>query len=118
MASAPRLICASAALVNSGRGTRFELDYHGETAPGFVVRYGGRVYGYLNRCRHFSMELDWLEGEFFADDGCNLICSTHGATYDCASGRCVSGPCEGASLVRLRVEERDGSVFYLGVDDE
>jgi nitrite reductase/ring-hydroxylating ferredoxin subunit len=46
-----------------------------------------------------------------------LICSTHGAVYAAASGHCLGGPCGGTPLVRLRVEERDGRVYYLGVDD-
>jgi nitrite reductase/ring-hydroxylating ferredoxin subunit len=44
-----------------------------------VVRYGGVVYGYLNRCAHVPIELDWAEGEFFESSGLYLMCATHGA---------------------------------------
>ena len=111
MAEAERLICASAALVDSGRGVRFEVEYFGETAPAFVVRKNGKVHGYLNRCAHVAMELDWQEGVFFDFEGRDLLCSTHGATYDAASGRCIGGPCNGSPLVKLRLEERDGLVY-------
>jgi nitrite reductase/ring-hydroxylating ferredoxin subunit len=47
-----------------------------------------------------------------------LICSTHGATYEASSGKCLGGPCGGTPLVRLQVEERDGKVYYLGHDDD
>ena len=118
MAEAERLICESAALVDSGRGVRFEVEYFGEAAPAFVVRYAGRVQGYLNRCAHVAMELDWQEGVFFDFEGRDLLCSTHGATYDAATGRCIGGPCNGSPLVKLRLEERDGLVYFIGFDDD
>lgn len=117
MADGERLICASAALQDAGRGVRFEVEYFGEPAPAFVVRARGRVHGYLNRCAHVATELDWREGEFFDLQGRDLICSTHGAVYAADSGRCLGGPCSGKPLVRLRIEERAGQVYTTGVDD-
>ena len=118
MADAQRLICPSGSLADSGKGVRFQVEYFGESAPAFVVRYKGTVHGYLNRCGHVAMELDWQEGVFFDFDGRDLLCSTHGATYDTASGRCVGGPCNGTPLVRLRIEERGGMVYFMGFDDD
>ena len=117
MAEGERLICASAALVDSERGVRFEVDYFGKPAPAFAIRYAGRVHAYLNRCAHVAMELDWQEGVFFDLTGHDLLCSTHGAAYDPASGRCRGGPCNGSPLVRLRIEEREGSVYFMGFAD-
>ena len=65
MADGERLICASGALADSGRGVRFEVEYFGAAAPAFAVRYAGAVHAYLNRCSHVAMELDWQEGAFF-----------------------------------------------------
>jgi nitrite reductase/ring-hydroxylating ferredoxin subunit len=118
MAREPRLICASSALADSGRGVRFEVEYFGEPAPAFAVRYQGTAHGYLNRCAHVAMELDWQEGVFFDSDGRDLLCSTHGATYDARTGRCVGGPCVGAALLKLRLEERDGQVYFMGFEDD
>ncbi|OGA06610.1 MAG: hypothetical protein A3D95_08935 [Betaproteobacteria bacterium RIFCSPHIGHO2_12_FULL_69_13] len=118
MAGSERLICASEALVDSGRGVRFEVEYFGEAAPAFVVRHGGRAHGYLNRCAHMALQLDWRDGEFFAAEGRDLICSTHGAVYDAASGQCLGGPCNRIPLVKLRIEERDGMVYFTGFADE
>jgi nitrite reductase/ring-hydroxylating ferredoxin subunit len=117
MAGDERLICDSAALQDAGKGVRFEIEYAGDTAPAFVVRYAGRVRGYLNRCAHVAMELDWRAAEFFDLEGRDLICSTHGAVYAADSGRCLGGPCGGSPLVRLRIEERAGQVYFKGVDD-
>lgn len=118
MADEKRLICDSAELVDSGRGVRFEVEYFGQRAPAFAIRYAGRVHGYLNRCAHVAMELDWQEGVFFDSAGRDLLCSTHGATYDAQSGRCLGGPCKRTPLVKLRVEERDGKVYFMGLSDE
>jgi len=117
MAAPPRLICASDDLRDSGTGVRFEVELAGEPVPAFAVRHDGAVVGYLNRCAHVAMELDWSEGVFFDEDGRDLICSTHGAVYAAASGRCLGGPCDGKPLVRLQMLERDGGVYYLGVAD-
>lgn len=118
MADGARLICDAAALTEAGRGVRFEVEYFGEQAPAFAVRYGGRVHGYLNRCAHVAMELDWQEGAFFDAEGRDLLCSTHGATYDARSGRCLGGPCGGTPLVKLRIEERAGKVYFMGFCDD
>ena len=111
------LICASEALADSGAGVRFEVEYAGKTVPAFVVRYRGRVYGYLNRCAHVRTELDWREVQFLDANGRDLICSTHGAVYAATSGECLGGPCAGAPLVSLRVAEHDGKVYYEGIAD-
>jgi nitrite reductase/ring-hydroxylating ferredoxin subunit len=113
-----RLICQSGALEEAGRGVRFEVEYFGMAAPAFAVRKDGQVHGYLNRCAHVAMELDWQEGVFFDLSGRDLLCSTHGAVYDAASGRCLGGPCNRSPLVKLRVEERDGNVYFMGFQDD
>ena len=74
----------------------------------------GRVYAYLNRCAHKLVELDWQEGEFFDAEYRYLVCATHGALYDPASGVCVSGPCRGAALAAVPVRETDGAVWLAG----
>jgi nitrite reductase/ring-hydroxylating ferredoxin subunit len=112
------VICESPALADSGPGVRFDVEYFGEQAPAFAVRYQGRVHAYLNRCSHVAMELDWQEGVFFDSAGRDLVCSTHGATYSASSGHCIGGPCSGTPLVRLLVEERDGKVYFTGFEDD
>lgn len=118
MADEERLICASAALRDAGPGVRFEVSYFDELTPAFVVRWQGRVYGYLNRCAHMPMELDWQPGMFFGAEGGDLVCSTHGAVYAVADGRCLGGPCGSTPLIRLVVAERDGAIYFLGIDDD
>lgn len=111
MAENERLICASADLQNEGPGVRFELTRHGQPVPAFVIRYGGKVYGYINRCGHVPVELDFQPGEFFDHSRLYLICATHGALYDPATGACLGGRCSGRGLVKLDAVERDGAVY-------
>lgn len=106
-------ICASAAIDNGGRGVRFEVSVAGRRVPAFVVRYGGVPRAYLNRCAHVAMELDWQLGAFFDADADHLLCASHGALYDPATGACAGGACRGYGGLRaLAVTERDGRVGW------
>ncbi len=104
------VVCPSAVLVDGGDGVRFEVRRGGAPHPAFAIRTEGRVHAYLNRCAHLGVELDWQPGRFFDADGMVLICSTHGALYDPATGGCLGGPCRGAGLVPVPVDEIDGEV--------
>jgi nitrite reductase/ring-hydroxylating ferredoxin subunit len=105
-------ICSSDALVDGGVGVRFPVLAFGDEATGFVVRYGGKVYGYLNRCAHIPVELDWFKGEFFESNKLHLMCSTHGATYAPESGVCTGGPCRGGRLRAIAVRESADGVYW------
>lgn len=106
-----RRVCASNELVEGGDGVRFETMVAGRAVPAFVVRYQGKAHGYLNRCGHVPVEMDWQPGKFFDHSGIYLICATHGALYAPESGRCVAGRCAGKGLVRLNVIERDNIIY-------
>jgi len=105
-------ICAADAVQEGGKGVRFPLTAGGEDATGFVVRYDGKAYAYLNRCAHVPIELDWAEGEFFESSGLYLMCSTHGAIYVPESGFCAGGPCKGGRLRPIAVIEREGQLYW------
>ncbi len=105
-------ICDASALEERGKGVRFPVTAGNEDASGFVVRFNGLVHGYLNRCAHVPMELDWNEGDFFESSGLYLICATHGAVYAPETGRCEGGPCRGRSLRRIEITEKDNQVFW------
>lgn len=111
MAADERLICKAGDLEEGGRGIRFQVVSDGQILPAFVVRHGGRVRGYLNRCGHIPVELDYQPGAFFEPGRLYLICSTHGALYDPASGACVSGRCSGRGLTPVALEERSDGVY-------
>lgn len=105
-------ICDAGVLQEGGKGVRFPVTAGGEDATGFAVRYNRTAYAYLNQCAHVPIELDWTEGEFFESTGLYLMCSTHGAIYMPATGRCAGGPCRGGGLRPIMVVERDNQVFW------
>jgi nitrite reductase/ring-hydroxylating ferredoxin subunit len=110
-------ICASEELLDGGTGVRRPAKLGSGDVVVFFVRYDGHAYGYLNRCAHVPMELDWAEGQFFESSGLYLMCATHGAIYAPDTGKCVGGPCRGGRLRPVQVEERDTpegrAVFWL-----
>jgi nitrite reductase/ring-hydroxylating ferredoxin subunit len=112
MAEAPRLICESGELAERGKGVRFRISTPQGELPAFAVRYRGAVHGYVNRCAHAKVELDW-EGQFFDVSGLYLVCATHGAAYRPETGECVGGPCRGQKLAKLALDERDGRIYLL-----
>ncbi|RJG23869.1 Rieske (2Fe-2S) protein [Massilia cavernae] len=104
--------CDSDAVLEGGKGVRFPVRAFGDDATGFVVRYDGKAYAYLNRCAHVPIELDWAEGEFFESSGLYLMCSTHGAIYVPNSGLCAGGPCKGGRLRPIAVREEGGKIYW------
>lgn len=114
MASEKRLICESSDLLDAGSGYRFVAQgSQGEDMAAFVIRHNGEVYGYLNRCAHIQVELDWQHGRFFDEDSEFLMCATHGALYLPDTGECVGGPCKGAFLTKLKIVEELDRVYLL-----
>jgi nitrite reductase/ring-hydroxylating ferredoxin subunit len=111
---APVRIAAEARRLRETEGLRFELVLDGIARDAFAVRWHGRVFGYVNMCRHESLALDFGDAHFF-DEACDaLVCCHHGARYQPETGVCVAGPCLGARLTPLVVEERDGALWCVG----
>lgn len=112
-AEAGLFVCDGSDLQDGGKGVRFPVRAFGQAATGFVVRYQGKAYGYLNRCAHVPVELDWKEGQFFESSGLYLMCATHGAVYAPESGRCTGGPCRGGRLHPIAVHETEGRIYWV-----
>jgi nitrite reductase/ring-hydroxylating ferredoxin subunit len=77
----------------------------------FLVNDQGQFHAYVNRCRHMATPLDFIRDQFLSEDGRYLMCYTHGALYEFASGVCVAGPCKGEALYRLPVHLDGGEVL-------
>lgn len=91
-------------------GTRgFEIDV-GLAQPYrvFVVRKGGVLAAYRNRCPHTGAPLEWLPDQFLDLDGSFIQCAIHGALFRPEDGYCVRGPCTGESLRRIPLEVVEG----------
>lgn len=110
-------------LQEGGKGLRFDVrkkteSNHNEVIPAFVIRYDYQVFAYLNVCGHIAVQLDYMPGEFFSDDGQMLICATHGAEYAPDTGACLGGPCFGVGLNPLEVQEKDGLLYLTNSEYE
>lgn len=106
------LICASGDLAEGGKGVRFPVIAGAHDATGFVIRYDSVAHGYLNRCAHVPIELDWAPGEFFESSGLYIMCATHGAIYTPDTGYCSGGPCRGSRLRKINIVEKEGQIFW------
>jgi nitrite reductase/ring-hydroxylating ferredoxin subunit len=113
----PQPLCPSSELNERGQAFVFDVLHFREPARGFVLRFDGQVVAYLNRCLHVPTEMDWQHGEFLDGDKEFIMCSIHGATYEPLSGRCIGGPCGKGTLTVLRVEEREGQVYWYPSQD-
>jgi nitrite reductase/ring-hydroxylating ferredoxin subunit len=104
-------LCRSEALRDGDRAVSFDVVVDGRPCRAFAIRYEGRVHAYLNRCTHVAMEMDWQPDQFFDDTGRWLLCATHGAYYDPATGACRGGPCRGG-LLKIDADDIDGVVYW------
>jgi nitrite reductase/ring-hydroxylating ferredoxin subunit len=94
--------------VAPGHTAKFRLQCGDRRVNGFVVNHDGAYRAYVNRCPHVGTPLDLWENEFLAEDGRTIVCATHGAVFDPATGDCLAGPCAGDALATLSVRcERD-----------
>jgi nitrite reductase/ring-hydroxylating ferredoxin subunit len=96
-----------------GESRKFLLPIRGIEEECFLINYEGKFHAYVNRCRHVPMAMDWVDNQFFAEEGRYLMCQTHNAYYQPDSGECVAGPpgtC-GKFLHRVPVEIDDGIIY-------
>jgi nitrite reductase/ring-hydroxylating ferredoxin subunit len=96
-----------------GESLKFMLPIRGTDEECFLINFGGEFHAYVNRCRHVPMAMDWVDNQFFAEDGRYLMCQTHNAYYEPASGECIAGPptaC-GKYLYRVLTEIDDGVIY-------
>ncbi len=104
-----RVVCPLSELESGARG--FTLGGGDWPLRGFVVRIGDAVRGYLNRCPHAGHPLDLLPQRFLTADGSLILCSSHGALFEKATGYCVAGPCMGRALTPLALQVKWGLVL-------
>ncbi|MBP6596605.1 MAG: Rieske (2Fe-2S) protein [Arenimonas sp.] len=85
--------------------SEIEVELDGERQSLILRRDGERIQAWLNICPHAGRRLDYAPGKFLLDQG-RLVCAAHGASFELEGGRCVAGPCKGASLVPVAIAAR------------
>lgn len=91
-------------------GVRFSVTIDGVQRDAFAVRWRGKVYAYVNTCRHQGLNLDFGDAHFFDESADALVCCHHGARYRPDTGECFEGPCVGARLTRIELAENGSSL--------
>lgn len=111
-----RVRVPGAASLGEGETRVFSFPSEYGDLEGFVIKYRGALRAYENRCMHLPIPLDYGDGDFFFAAADRIVCKTHGAMYDPATGECDDGPCAGRFLVRydLEVEGDDAWVDVPG----
>lgn len=90
-------LCALADIADPGaKGFMFRAGE--KLFMGFVVRQGGVVRGYVDRCPHTGLPMALLPDRYLTAERDLIICSSHGALFRLGDGFCVAGPCAGRSL--------------------
>ena len=85
-------------------------DIDGESEAILLYRDDDQIQAWLNICPHAGRRLDYAPGKFLMQDG-DLVCAAHGATFRLDNGKCVAGPCRGASLKAVGIQCVDGQVY-------
>ena len=104
----------------TGESLKFMLPIRGADEECFLINFAGEFHAYVNRCRHVPMAMDWVDNQFFAEEGRYLMCQTHNAYYEPASGECIAGPqtaC-GKFLYRVPTEIEDGMIYARPPQEE
>jgi nitrite reductase/ring-hydroxylating ferredoxin subunit len=93
------------------------LDENGTPRPWpiVIVRWGKQVFGYVNRCPHHGVNLDWERNQFLDTNGTRLMCGKHGSTFELGTGACVDGPCKGRGLTPVALAVLDGDICVTGI---
>lgn len=95
------IVVARVGEVDPGTTKKFILTVDGRETECFLVNYSGRLFAYVNRCRHVPMTMDWIDNQFLTEDGRYILCATHGAAFEPESGECIFGPPCGKFLDRV-----------------
>ncbi len=96
--------------VADGAARNIVIELRAGRFHGFVVRRGESVVGYVDRCPHMGLPLAQTLDDYLSEDGSLIACDWHGALFEIGRGKCVGGPCMGASLTPWPVTVTEGFI--------
>ena len=109
-------LCA-AAEVAEGQGKEVVFGEGKDAFRVVVFRVGGRLLAFRNCCPHFSLPLNYEPDCFHVFDAELLMCAHHTAIFRLGDGLCVDGPCTGARLTAIAIDDRDGEICIAGAPE-
>jgi nitrite reductase/ring-hydroxylating ferredoxin subunit len=109
-ATPPGVTLGPADLIAEGRARNFVLQLRAGRFHGFVVRRGGQLFGYVDRCPHMGVSLARVLDDYLTPRGDLIACAWHSALFSIDTGLCVGGPCTGQRLVPWPVAIVDGAI--------
>ena len=118
--SASRFKVARIGDLKPGESTKFLLPIRLADEECFLINFNGEYHAYVNRCRHVPMPMDWVDNQFFAEEGRYLMCQTHNAYYEPGTGECIAGPSSacGKFLYQVPIEIEDGVLYATPPQEE
>lgn len=108
------VVVAGAAQLENGQSVRFQFKRGKLPEEGFVLRHQDALFAFANSCPHWSVDLDFGNGEFYDAELDRIICRNHGALFHPQTGHCEWGPCTGHSLERFALA-RDGDAISVTI---
>lgn len=106
-----KLQIAKSSDLNEGQVIEFQFIRGSRKGDGFIAPFVGEIVAFENVCQHIPVKLDVLGSKIYDRDGKHFICQNYGALYEPISGMCVSGPCKGKKLKKLKIEISDGMIW-------
>lgn len=107
------LLCNTSEISDPG-AKGFEIDVGDKTLAFFIVKKHGEVFGYINKCPHVGINLEWRPDDFLNIDKSLIQCSVHGAEFIIETGHCIAGPCHGKMLSTVELDiDGQGNIFLL-----
>ncbi len=76
-----------------------------------VARQGMAVYGYMNKCPHLGIGINFQANVFMDFTQRYLLCANHGALFRVEDGYCFRGPCSGQSLKKVSLIIENGIIW-------
>ena len=109
-ATPPNISLGPLALIPDNTARNFVLEMRAGRFHGFVVRKGGVVAGWVDRCPHAGFPIAIEMDRYLTPDGGLILCGWHGAVFEPISGACVGGPCAGGKLTPWPVKVEGGII--------
>ncbi len=95
-------------------GQSFVFSIPNEEKFGIIlVKRAKIVYGYLNICPHSMLPLNLNDRNVLSRDKFHLICKNHAALFHPETGTCVSGPCLGKALKKIKLENKNQEIYLI-----